>query len=122
MAGRVLVVEDDRAVGEMLRACLVAASHDVDLVNRADRAENLIRSHFYDLVISDWRLPDGGDGMQIVHHAADRGMKTLVVSGYLFLLSNADKRHEYLMKPVRPAEFVVVRIGIWDGGAQVSEG
>ena len=26
------------------------------------------------------------------------------------------------MAPVRPAEFVVVRIGIWDGGAQVSEG
>jgi hypothetical protein len=26
------------------------------------------------------------------------------------------------MAPVRPAEYVVVRIGIWDGGAQVSEG
>jgi phage tail sheath protein FI len=26
------------------------------------------------------------------------------------------------MAPVRPAEFVVVRIGIWDGGARVSEG
>jgi uncharacterized protein len=26
------------------------------------------------------------------------------------------------MAPVRPAEFVIVRIGIWDGGSQVSEG
>jgi len=26
------------------------------------------------------------------------------------------------MAPVRPAEFVVVRIGLWEGGAQVSEG
>jgi phage tail sheath protein FI len=26
------------------------------------------------------------------------------------------------MAPVRPSEYVVVRIGIWDGGAQVSEG
>jgi len=26
------------------------------------------------------------------------------------------------MAPVRPAEYVVVRIGIWDGGAQVNEG
>jgi hypothetical protein len=24
--------------------------------------------------------------------------------------------------PVRPAEFIIVRIGIWDGGAQISEG
>jgi len=25
------------------------------------------------------------------------------------------------LAPVRPAEFVIVRIGIWDGGSQVSE-
>jgi len=109
MAGkRILVVEDDPAVRELLRVCLVAASYAVDIADTAVAAENRIRSHFYDLVISDWRLPDGGDGMQIVHHAADRGMKTLVVSGYLFLLNNADKRHEYMMKPVRPAEFMDV--------------
>jgi hypothetical protein len=26
------------------------------------------------------------------------------------------------MAPVRPSEYVVVRIGIWDGGSNVSEG
>jgi phage tail sheath protein FI len=26
------------------------------------------------------------------------------------------------MAPVRPAEYVIVRIGLWDGGAQISEG
>ena len=26
------------------------------------------------------------------------------------------------MAPVRPAEYVIVRIGLWDGGSQISEG
>ena len=26
------------------------------------------------------------------------------------------------LAPVRPAEFVIVRIGLWDGGARISEG
>ena len=24
--------------------------------------------------------------------------------------------------PVRPAEYVVIRIGLWDGGSQITEG
>jgi phage tail sheath protein FI len=28
---------------------------------------------------------------------------------------------EIKVAPVRPAEFIIVRIGLWDGGAQVAE-
>ena len=60
----------------------------------------------YDLVISDWRIPDG-NGLLLADIAAELGAKTMVMSGYLFQMpgGRAD-RHETLMKPLRPSEIV----------------
>jgi hypothetical protein len=59
------------------------------------------------LVIADWRLRDGGDGTVIADWAADQGMKTVVMSGYLFMMPGGRaERHETLMKPLRISEIV----------------
>jgi len=103
---RILLVEDDPDVSEVFHFSLAAAGYAVESVQTAEAAHHLMEQVQYDLVISDWRLPTGGDGMAVVNRAADRGIKTLLISGYLFQLSDADRRHEYLMKPVRSNELV----------------
>jgi len=103
---RILLVEDEPDIGEVLDMALSGEGYIVDLVTTATEALSRLRAIKYELVISDWRLPDGGDGMLVVGKAADLGSKTMVMSGYLFQLGEPDKRHEYLMKPLRPSELV----------------
>lgn len=101
-----LLVEDERAIGDLLRLSLLAEGYAVDLVTTDADAQKRIDRVPYDLVISDWRLGEGGDGRLIVNHAADRGMKTMLISGYLIAMTDPDPRHEYLMKPMRPSELI----------------
>ena len=49
-----------------------------------------------------------------------------LTTGHAPFVEEARSRGELYIEigvaPVRPAEFIVVRIGLWDGGAQISEG
>jgi DNA-binding response OmpR family regulator len=101
---RILLVEDEPDLGELLTMSLKMAGYDADFVTDAATARRRLESMRYDLVISDWRLPDG-DGLALVDHAAALGSKTMIISAYLFQISDAPQRHEYMMKPMRPREF-----------------
>jgi DNA-binding response OmpR family regulator len=101
---KILVVEDEPDLGELLATSLKMAGYEVDFVTDAATGRRRLESIRYDLVISDWRLPDG-DGLALVDHAADLGAKTMIISAYLFQISDAPQRHEYMMKPMRPREF-----------------
>jgi CheY-like chemotaxis protein len=86
-ASRILLLEDDEDVAELLV-----------LVLRAERG--------YELVVADWRLPDG-DGIEIADRAADLGAKTAILSGYaLQMTPEKSARHEIWMKPIRPTELI----------------
>lgn len=55
---------------------------------------------------TDVRLPDG-NGLAIADRAADLGARTSILNGYVLQLPpDAADRHEVLMKPMRPSEFV----------------
>jgi two-component system, OmpR family, manganese sensing response regulator len=53
----ILLVEDDVAQLEPLRAALMKAGHTVDAVEDGDTAEWLMSQKNYDLLILDWMLP-----------------------------------------------------------------
>lgn len=105
---RILLVEDEADVADMLRLALVSAGHgwEVDVVRDAPTAKVQLGSQPYEVVVADWRIP-GGDGLEIANLAADTGAKTILMSGYLFLIPKGDTtRHQLLMKPMRPTELV----------------
>lgn len=56
---RVLLVEDDEALGAAVRDHVVAAGHSADWVTRLDAAGDCLRTTGYDLVLLDLMLPDG---------------------------------------------------------------
>src|SRR5437763_4635895 len=98
---RILLVEDDQDVGEVLRIALLGDGYTVDLATTAAEAWKQLAAHPYQLVLSDWRLPDG-DGSVIADGGAELGAKTFIMSGYLPEMP-AEKRegHQCMMKPVR---------------------
>ena len=98
---RILLVEDDQDVGEVLRIALLGDGYTVDLATTAAEAWKHLAAHPYQLVLSDWRLPDG-DGSVIADGGAELGAKTFIMSGYLPEMP-AEKRegHQCMMKPVR---------------------
>jgi len=62
--GRILVVEDEAAIGRGLVECLVYQGHDADLVEDGDDGLEAATSGRYDLVLLDVMLP-GTDGFAI---------------------------------------------------------
>lgn len=62
---RVLLVEDDRMIGEAMQAALKDASLAVDWLRDGGMVTNTLRSQQYDLVLLDLGLP-GKDGMEVL--------------------------------------------------------
>ena len=56
---RILLIEDDPALGQAIRDQIVADGHSVDRVERLGEAEIAFRSAVFDLVLLDLMLPDG---------------------------------------------------------------
>lgn len=70
---KVLVVEDDRTVGEYVRRGLEEQQYQAELVDNGAEALDLISGGKYDLVVLDLRLP-GMNGVEVVRTLRDRGI------------------------------------------------
>jgi two-component system response regulator HydG len=105
---RILLVEDERSIGDLLSHALRSEGYVVDLATTVAEAWQELDAHAYDLVIADWRMPDG-DGTMIADAAAQLGASTCVMSGYLFRMPGGrSDLHETLMKPIKPSEILSV--------------
>ncbi|MDX2192330.1 MAG: response regulator transcription factor [Gemmatimonadales bacterium] len=75
---KVLVVEDDRTVGEYVERGLAEQRWSVDLVGDGLEGLRLASDGRYDLVILDLRLP-GMSGFEVLRTLRDRGVATPVL-------------------------------------------
>jgi two-component system, NtrC family, response regulator HydG len=105
-AKRILLLEDDESLAELLVLILRSGGYAVDLALTVAQAERQFADEGYELVVADWRLPDG-DGIEFADRAAERGMKTAVLTGYAFQMPpEKAERHEVWLKPMRPRELI----------------
>jgi two-component system, NtrC family, response regulator PilR len=105
-ATRILLVEDERNLGELLVHVLLSAGFAVDLAPTVAEAERWLTTRDYGLIITDWRLPDG-DGIAFADRAANLGTNTAILTGYAFHMTpETAARHEIWMKPMRPVELI----------------
>lgn len=111
MSGKILLVEDDRALGLGLRELLSKAGHDVCLVRSGDEALDSIRSRAFDIMILDLGLP-GVDGLEVLRILREEGfgVRILVLTARERELSlprsfelGAD---DYVQKPVSSMELL----------------
>src|SRR5664279_4268587 len=110
MKGRVLVVDDDAALAEMLGIVLRGEGFEPSFVFTGDAAMSAFRKVRPDLVLLDLMLP-GTDGIEIARAIrAESGVpivmltaKSDTVDVVLGLESGAD---DYVVKPFKPKELV----------------
>jgi DNA-binding NtrC family response regulator len=104
---RLLVVDDDHAFRLTTAALLRADGHDVDVAPDATAAVQALRTHAYDLVLLDLRMP-GIDGIQLVETLRVWGesVPVLMISGYGTVENAVRAMHlgtdDFLTKPVEP--------------------
>jgi DNA-binding response OmpR family regulator len=68
---RLLIVEDNIELAQLLANGLIAARYETDIVNSAEEARDALRSVSYAAMILDLGLPDG-DGLSILHELRRR--------------------------------------------------
>jgi two-component system OmpR family response regulator len=101
---RILIVEDEITLNKTLQEGLQDYGYQVDVVNNYKDAEYFIDIRNYDLVITDWMLPDG-DALGVIDEVKNKTARTVVVvfsarddkeSEIQALKSGAD---DYIKKP-----------------------
>jgi len=81
MTAKILVVDDDSSIREIIEALLQRQGHDVTTCTSAKQALEVVETHAFDLVITDLVMPEVG-GVELVNHLTrNSDTKVLVVSG-----------------------------------------
>lgn len=108
---RILVVDDDSTFCLMLKTYLTKQGHQVNEAFSFDEASRLIRANKYDVVLSDYRLPERS-GMDVLIEAKRKLQSTVVImmTGYadIRLAVKAIKQgaYDYVTKPINPDEIL----------------
>jgi DNA-binding response OmpR family regulator len=103
---RILLVEDEADVRQVMRHALFDGGYEVDVADTQHGGFSLLVTGGYDLVIADGRLPDGS-GLELAAVARARNVPVLIITGYAFSLpKEALDQCRLLLKPVRPNELL----------------
>lgn len=111
MAAKILVIDDDMAFCVMLKTFLQKKGFDVVNAYNAAQAREEISKGFFDVVLTDIRLPDS-DGLDILKHIKEVANDTRVIlmTGYTDIKTavNAMKQgaFDYVGKPINPEEIL----------------
>ena len=110
---RVLVVDDEASIRDLLSKTLALAEYDVDLAPDGRTALDRLRIMPYDLLITDLKMP-GVDGLSVIREA--RRLKTdlpvVIITGYSAEASAIEAVNlgvsGYLTKPFRVPRVLAV--------------
>lgn len=103
---RILVVDDEQAVRDLLAKTLTLADYDVDAVGDGPSAVERMRTVRYDLLITDLKMP-GMDGLSVIREARrlTTDLPIIVITGYSTEASAIEAINlgvsGYLTKPFR---------------------
>ena len=107
-AGRLLLVDDDRAFRRSTGALLEQDGHDVAEASNASEAVEALKARTFDLILLDLRMP-GLDGIRLVEVLREWGedVPILMISGFGSVEAAVQAIHtgadDFLTKPVEPA-------------------
>jgi excisionase family DNA binding protein len=103
---RVLVVDDEPSIRDVLAKTLALAEYEVDVVADGRSALDRMRAFTYDLLITDLKMP-GMDGLSLIQRAKDlkSDLPVIIITGFSSESSAIDAVNlgvaGYLIKPIR---------------------
>ncbi len=75
---RILIIEDEKDLADMVRRAMLQDSHAVDVVHNGRTGEEMALSENYDLIILDIMLP-GKDGLAVSRELRHQGSQTPIL-------------------------------------------
>jgi two-component system response regulator AtoC len=112
-SGRVLVVDDDEALAEMISSALGEGGYEVSTAGSVAEAEALLLKREFDVALVDMHLPDG-TGTDVLRRLLDEGAQTeaIVLTGSRDIASAIQVMKlgacDYLVKPTPLSELEIV--------------
>lgn len=103
---RILIVDDEQAVRDLLSKTLTMADYDVDAADDGPSALDKMRAVSYDLLITDLKMP-GMDGLSVIREARRLApdLRVIIITGYSTEASAIEAINlgvsGYLTKPFR---------------------
>ena len=109
---RILIVEDEKKLNDILQRSLKSEGYTVDGVTTAAEGFESVKSFHYDLLVVDLQLPDGS-GTGLLKRIREQGhtMPALVLTARSDLDSKLENfragADDYVVKPVAMAELAI---------------
>ncbi|WP_316737831.1 sigma-54 dependent transcriptional regulator [Pedobacter aquatilis] len=110
---RILILEDDTTFAQLLEGFLTKNNHEVTLVTHVKQSFKLLENQEFDLLLIDYRLPDGV-GLEVITHTRNLGFATPIIIMTSFndvrtaVKSMQMGAFDYITKPVNPDELLMV--------------
>ncbi|MCL5270070.1 MAG: sigma-54 dependent transcriptional regulator [bacterium] len=111
--GRILVVDDEWNIRDILSNILIAEGYEVDAAEDGDQGIALLDEKRYDLVITDLKMPRV-DGLEVLRHLSTLNADTLgiVATGYGSIESAVEAlrlgAYDYITKPFHLDEIKIM--------------
>ncbi|MBN1149887.1 sigma-54-dependent Fis family transcriptional regulator [candidate division WOR-3 bacterium] len=109
---KLLVVDDEEDQRSLLAGALIREGYEVGTASNFDEAKSLFEAELFDMVITDQKLKDGRDGIQILEHCrkANPEIPVVLVTAY----GNIDSAvtamkygaYYYMTKPIRLEDLI----------------
>ena len=110
---RVLVVDDEASIRDLLSKTLALADYDVDVAPDGRAALERLRLFGYDLLITDLKMP-GMDGLSVIHEARrlNADLPVIIITGFSTESSAIEAANlgvaGYLTKPFKVPKVLAV--------------
>lgn len=109
----VLIIEDDSTFAQIIEGFLIKNNYEVTTVNNVAKALKLIAHQDFQLLLVDYRLPDG-TGIDVLNHRRETGLTIPAIIMTSFNDVRTAVRSiqlgavDYITKPINPDELLMV--------------
>ncbi|BFP41565.1 sigma-54 dependent transcriptional regulator [Flavobacteriaceae bacterium GF1] len=109
---KILIIEDDTAFCQMLHAFLTKHGFDISSTSTISEAEKELRLTFFDVILSDVRLPEG-NGISLLSKIKKQfpGTQVILMTGYAEVKTAVEAMKkgafDYISKPFTPESMLL---------------
>jgi len=104
---RVLVVDDDGAICDLIKECLGPEGYDVDCATDSDKAREIAALLPPELALIDVVLPGGASGPELADELSAAGTRVVLMSGYPEVSADPERLgYPFLGKPFKLRQLI----------------